>query len=147
MASSQGVQALIIGGDWIVPALPGGTLADGSLSNVPADAPARWRSLLTEVKAHFKGTLVWAMPYPQEIKNPPPFLDAVDQVYLLWSAPIALKSGATTEEMAAEAGRILDAEIKPFSDNVKETSRFWRSPTRLPGVGLEAASRTRIVNA
>lgn len=120
LASSQGAQALILGGDWVTPALPGGTLSDGSLSMVPADAPARWRNLLTEVRNHFKGTLVWALPYPQGIQNPPLFLDVVDQIYLLWSANIAPKSGATTQDMAAEAGKILDKDIKPFADVVKK---------------------------
>jgi hypothetical protein len=115
LASTQGAQALIVGGDWLNPALPGGTLSDGSLSMAPADAPARWHNLLTEVRAHFKGTLVWALPYPQGVQNPPTVLADVDQIYLLWSAPIALKSGATVEEMAAEAGKILDKDVKPFS--------------------------------
>jgi hypothetical protein len=120
MASYQGAQALIVGGDWIIPALPNGVLADGSPSMVPEDALSRWRNLLTEVKAHYKGTLVWALPYPQGIKNPPSFLDAVDQIYLLWSAPIALKSGASAEEMAVVAGEILDKEIKPFMETWKK---------------------------
>ena len=120
LASVQGAQALILGGDWLYPALPKGTLLDGSPSNVPADAPARWHNLLVEVRAHFKGTLLWALPYPQGVQNPPSILADVDQVYLLWYAPIAQKSGATVEEMAAEAGKLLDKDIKPFAQALKK---------------------------
>lgn len=120
LASSQGAQALVLGGDWLLPALPGGLLSDGSPSQVPADAPARWKSLLTELRSHFKGKLAWALPYPLGLQAPPPFLDSIDLVYLLWSAPISLKSEATSEEMAAEASRILDQDVKPFQAAVNK---------------------------
>ena len=84
LASKAGAQALVIGGDWLKPALPLGKVSDGSYSGVPADAEARWRSILGDVRKHFQGTIIWALP-ENDIENPPPFLDAVDQVYLVYS--------------------------------------------------------------
>ncbi len=63
LASLSGAQAVIIGGDWITPALPGGTLADGTPSGVPADAEMRWKNIITEVRQHFRGNVVFALPY------------------------------------------------------------------------------------
>ncbi len=116
--ASYGAQLLILGGDWLNPALPGGTLADGSPSNVPEDAEVRWRSLIQQIRGRYSGSIGWALTYPDGLKNPPPFLDAVDEVIILWSAPLATQPGATVEQMQAQAGNILDQEILPFQQAV-----------------------------
>ncbi|NJN44156.1 MAG: hypothetical protein HC806_05140 [Anaerolineae bacterium] len=71
-AQKNNVEMLVLGGDWINPALPHGYMADGFSSNVPGYAEERWREILTEVRAQYGGKLAWAMPYPQGIQNPPP---------------------------------------------------------------------------
>jgi hypothetical protein len=81
LAARMEAQALILGGGWLAPALPGGKLADGSPSGVPQDAEARWKNLLAEVRQHYQGQLIWAMP-AQAIKAPPSFLSSVDRVVL-----------------------------------------------------------------
>jgi hypothetical protein len=116
--SSNSADPLILGGDWLNPALPGGTLADGSHSNVPEDAEMRWRSLIQQIRKRSSGAIGWAISYPDGLKHPPPFLDAVDQVYILWSAPLATQTDATVEEMQGQAGNILDEEILPFEQEV-----------------------------
>ncbi len=118
--ASNAAEPLILGGDWLNPALPGGTLADGSPSNVPEDAEARWRSLIQQIRGRYSGAIGWALSYPGGLKNPPPFLDAVDQVYILWSAPLATQPGATVEEMQAQAGNILDQETLPFQQAINK---------------------------
>jgi len=73
-------QGLILGGEWLAPALPDGKLADGSDSGVPADAEKRWRICLPKYAAAW-----WSadlVDLEQGIEAPPPFLDAVDQLYL-----------------------------------------------------------------
>jgi Glycoside Hydrolase Family 113 len=113
-AARSGVQTLVLGGDWLGPALPGGTLADGTPSGVPDDAETRWRSLLQEVRTRFNGTVAWAIPADQAANNPPAFLDSVDQVYLQFSAPLANNPTPDRTNLAAEAGRILDEQIQPL---------------------------------
>jgi hypothetical protein len=113
MAERTGVQTLILGGDWLAPALPGGTLEDGTSSKVPADADARWREIIRQVRTRFKGTILWALPYPQDLHEPISFIDAVDGVYLMWSAPLA-KTGDPTQE----AGKILDTDVLPFQEQI-----------------------------
>jgi len=84
LATEAGAQSLIIGGEWLKPSLPLGRVPDGSYSGVPADAEARWRSIIADIRKHFQGNLIWAIPQ-NELENPPPFLDSVDQVYLVYS--------------------------------------------------------------
>jgi len=114
MAAQTGAQTLILGGDWLAPALPGGTLAGGGSSNLPADVETRWSNLLTEVRQHFSGKIYWALPYPGDLQTAPVFVRDLDGAYLLWYAPLSNSASPSVEEMWAEAGRLLDAEIHPF---------------------------------
>ncbi len=86
LAAASGAQALILGGDWLTPALPGGILPDGQPSGAPADAEAHWRSLLAEVRSRYGGKLFWSISSDQ-IESPPSFLDAFDLIYLTLTVP------------------------------------------------------------
>ena len=119
LATQTGAQALVLGGDWLTPALPGGTLADGSSSGVPANAEDRWRAVLGEVREHYSGKLLWALPY-ESLENPPSFLDAVDQVYLLWSVPLAGQAGVPQAELEATAAQLLDTTVLPFQQQLQK---------------------------
>lgn len=114
LAARNGGGMLALGGDWIGPALPGGKLSDGSASGVPADAEARWRALLADVRAHFSGPVYWALAYPGGLEEAPNFLSDLDGIYLLWQAPLGSAASPTLEEMQAEAGRLLDGEVSAF---------------------------------
>ncbi len=118
LLASNGTEPLILGGDWLSPALPGGTLADGTPSNVPEDAEARWRSLIQQIRGRYSGAIGWVISYPDGLKNPPPFLDAVDEVIILWSAPLATQPGASVDEMQTQVANILDQEVLPFQQAV-----------------------------
>ena len=115
LATTSGAQALILGGEEILPALPGGLLADGSPSNVPADAEARWRTIISEVQQHYSGLLLWAHPYHgSPIGAAPAFINQFYAVYLLWSAPLSDGSDLSVETMANNAVAMLDKDIVPF---------------------------------
>ena len=118
VAANTNISLLILGGDWLQPALPNGFLPDGSSSHVPQDAELRWRGLIELIRQKFSGKIAWALSYPEGLKNPPPFLDMVDEIYLLWSAPLASQSGASMEELQAKADATLDQEVLPFLQQV-----------------------------
>jgi hypothetical protein len=116
LASQSGSQATVLGGDWLQPALPGGTLADGSASGVPADANTRWQSVISEVRQHFNGRVYWALPYaPGKLQASLNFLSNVDGIYLLWNAPLAAQANASKADMTIQAGQLLDNEVSPFA--------------------------------
>jgi hypothetical protein len=119
LASQTGSQALVLGGDWLAPALPGGTLADGSDSNVPGDAELRWQAILTEVRQHFAGKVWWALPHAPG--GPPStlgFLSQTDGIYVLWDAALALEDGASEADLLNQAGQLLDTDIAPLASLV-----------------------------
>lgn len=113
LAAQTGAQVLILGGDNVGPALPGGVLINGQPSGVPADAETRWRSLITEVRSRFNGQLLWAHPYRNTLDPAPAFIDQFDAFYLLWSVPLA-GNGQNLDAMTAEASRRMDEELLPF---------------------------------
>ncbi|MEZ0394804.1 MAG: carboxypeptidase regulatory-like domain-containing protein [Anaerolineales bacterium] len=112
LASRTGAQALILGGDWIAPALPGGRLADGQPSGAPDDAATRWRNLITETRRHFGGAIYWAVSYPNGLETLPDFVSEVDGIYLLWYAPLG--DSTLVADMQVEAGRLMDRDLLPL---------------------------------
>ncbi len=116
LATQTGAQALILGGDWLGPAMANGTLADGTPSNVPADAEARWKAVIAEARQHFSGRVLWALPYtPGAVQTPLSFLQDTDGIYLLWNAALASQPGATKDALVTQAGSLLDNEVAPLA--------------------------------
>ncbi|MGD0611574.1 MAG: carboxypeptidase regulatory-like domain-containing protein [Anaerolineales bacterium] len=114
LAAKTGAQTLILGGDWLTPALPGGHLANGSDSGVPSDADTRWAAILADVRGRYKGSLFWALAYPGGLATAPAFLNQLDGVYLLWSAPLSTTAQPSVDDLHAQAGKLLDSDIQPF---------------------------------
>ena len=121
LATQSNSQAVIIGGDWIAPALPSGTLADGSPSGVPADAETRWKNIIAEVRQHFRGNVLFAIPYDNSvIQAPINVLKDADAVYLLWSIKLNNNMTPNKADMLTEAGRLLDTNVAPIQTQVNK---------------------------
>lgn len=119
MATKADAQALILGGDWIAPALPDGKLADGNPSGVPADAEARWQAVVAEVRQHYTGLVLFALPYTNTDVQPPlDLLRNTDGMYLLWFAKLSDSASPNKTDMIAEAGRLLDENVFPVHAQV-----------------------------
>jgi hypothetical protein len=121
LATLSGAQAVIIGGDWIGPALPAGTIPGGIPSGVPADAEARWRNVVAEVRQHFRGNVLFALPYTTEdVIAPLNVLRDVDAVYLLWFARLSDSANPNKADLLVEAGRLLDENVAPIQLQVNK---------------------------
>ena len=121
LASLSGAQALIVGGDWIAPALPSGTLLDGTPSGVPADAETRWITLVGEVRQHFRGNVLFALPYTtMDVVPPLNLLKSTDGVYLLWYAKLTDSANPNKTDLLAEMGRLLDDNISPVQTQINK---------------------------
>jgi hypothetical protein len=120
LAQQVKADALILGDPGVQPALPGGSLTgDGSITTSP-DAEKRWVDLIKEVRTRFKGQLIWAVSLPGDISSPPDFLNSVDQIYALVSAPIG---GTTTGGSAGYLPQIqslLDDQIHPLKTKLNK---------------------------
>jgi glycosyl hydrolase family 113/carboxypeptidase family protein len=119
LATQSSSQAVILGGDWIAPALPAGKLADGNPSGVPADAETRWKNIIVEIRQHFRGNLIFAIPYDNNvIQLPVNVLKDTDAVYLLWSVKLSTAASPNKGDMINEAGKLLDTNVSPYQTQV-----------------------------
>ena len=116
-AERHDISAIILGGDWVTPSLPEGTLVDGSPSGVPADAESRWRTLIAQVRNSYQGELIWALSYPDCINYYPPFINEFDKILIHWSAALSSTENHSVAELYSEAARILDQDILLFTQN------------------------------
>jgi len=114
LAAQTQASMLILGGPDVTPALPGGTLADGSPSGVPENAVELWGNLLTEVRSRFTGQVVWAVAYPFQNTPVPEWISSVDAVYVLFSAPLTGSSTPNQGELTDAFARALDADLFPL---------------------------------
>ena len=110
LAKKSGAQALILGGDWVAPALPDGQV-NGASSGVPSDAGTRWESIIADVRQHFNGQVLWAVSYPGGMQSVPAFAKSLDGIYLLWFASL---KGSSVGDLKTAAGQLLDKDIQPF---------------------------------
>ena len=115
LAAQSGAAALILGGEWVKPALPGGSLADGSPSYAPADADQRWQRLLREVRAHYSGSILWSLSI-EDAAAPPAFLAEVDQLYLTYTISLADQQAAASgqRDLGANLAGLLDGIVQPL---------------------------------
>ena len=110
LASQAGAEALVLGDETILPALPGGTLANGQPSSLPDDAELRWSLLISEVRSRFSGRLIWMLPYNGSLPPIPEFLNQVDMIYIRMSPPfVQTDAGAAGLEAAVAAA--LDGDL------------------------------------
>jgi hypothetical protein len=114
LAAQTNADVLVLGGEWLSPALPGGTLSDGSPSGVPADADIRWRTIIQDIRSRYSGTLAWAISPSQILEISPSFLEGVDLIYLQFSPPLSNQLDPAQSDLEAEAARILDNDILPL---------------------------------
>jgi len=117
LAQQTGAQMLVFGGNWLLPALPGGLMPDGSDSNVPADAETRWREIISEIKQLYQGNLVWSIPFTDHPGAIPPFLDLFDRVMIDWSPMLSQNPSASEFELYTQTAIYLDQFIYPIKLN------------------------------
>jgi hypothetical protein len=113
LADDNDAQTLVIGGDWLAPALPAGTLPDGSPSGVQSDVETHWRRLIQDVRSRFDGQIAWGITASQAVNPPPAFLNEIDLIYLQFYAPLSTHPDPILSELQSEAARLLDNEIYP----------------------------------
>ena len=107
------VDGIILGDPTVAASFGGGRLADGSLSNSPADADGQWRQLVKDIRARYAGTLIGVMAYPSSQTSNPAWLDSVDQIYILYSPPLSQSSTNDINELAVQIQQDLDNNLYP----------------------------------
>lgn len=121
-AEQQGLEILILGGDWLTPALPSGKLSSGEPSGVPADVELRWAEILGDVRSRFSGTIAWSMSLPGESIKPA-YLNLIDQVHLNWAPSLNVDPNPDLEMLTNTSLESLEGEVKDLWINWLEPSQ------------------------
>jgi Glycoside Hydrolase Family 113 len=148
LAASTQSPALILGGEWMAPALPNGVLPDGSPSGIPADASQRWRDILNQVRARYSGKVYWALPSTW-IQNPPDFINAIDGIYLLWEPPDLNGQEPTLDNLEKAAAEQLDFAIRPIQLLYNQSlilGAYFQSGTDLQNQANQYIALLNVVN-
>jgi len=111
LAETNGVKTLILGGEWMSPALPGGLLDNGDPSGVPPDADSRYQDLINEIREIFSGQIGWALSYPDDTTEHLGFLEEVDFLYILWSVPLSDDPDPSLSKMQAGTERLFSTDL------------------------------------
>jgi hypothetical protein len=119
LAEKKGAAALIIGEAGIISGLAGGSLPDGTPSNVPTDADTRWTNIIAQIRDRFHGQLILALNYPEGTVNPPSFISEVDQVYIQVSTSLSNGMEYTTAELMQSASQII-GDLANFAENAQK---------------------------
>jgi hypothetical protein len=129
-ATEIGINKLILGGPEVTPALPQGVLGDGSPSGVPRDSEAQWKNLIQELRRIYPGRIGFEIELGEELQNPPPFLEAIDEIFIYWHAPLTEGEMKSFTELQSVVGSLIDEQLlnnplllgKPIVFNVEYLS-------------------------
>jgi hypothetical protein len=119
LAEQNHADVLIIGGDWLNPALPGFHGYDQIYASQPGNINAIWSNIIQEIRTVYQGTIAWHLDFDQ-LSKPPHTVYEVDEIYLRMGTQIANKPDAKIHEIQIEVENVLDQYVKPFSDSVNK---------------------------
>jgi hypothetical protein len=112
LATQTGAKALVIGDESLLPALPGGTLKDGTSANVPGDVENRWETLIAAVRSRYQGKLMWMVNANNPVEEIPDFWKNTDMLYVEVTPPLpGVKDDASLAEIEAGMTSLLDGNI------------------------------------
>jgi hypothetical protein len=114
LAEQSGVKYLIVGGKSIAPSLPGGTLSDGNSSGAPGNSIVSWTDILSAIRSHFSGAIIWELNYPGSLETPPAFLNSVDTIYVTFDGPISTSPAPSLTELQDGFAGIIDTAVYPL---------------------------------
>ena len=121
LAQRKDADMLILGGEWLTPALPGGKLNNGSNTNLPKDfSQQKWRAIIADLRVHFEGRIAWLLPYPDGVRLQPAFLNEMDMIVVQLNHPLGNSADAPQSELETRLGNLLDNDILPIQERFEK---------------------------
>jgi hypothetical protein len=111
-------KALILGDPGIQPSLPTEKINESAQGSASLNSDKRWRQLIKDVRSRYKGQIIWSLTLPGNISNPPAFLDQVDQIYILISAPLGDNVKDGYSGFLPQIGKILDGDVQALKTSL-----------------------------
>ena len=119
LAEKTGADSLILGGDWLIPALPGSNKYTHITATFPGNIDDLWSNLIKDIRQNYSGSIGWYLNYDQ-LAQLPAFINEVDQIYLQIGAPLGNSSNASMHEIKSRAELILDNKVKELQETLQK---------------------------
>jgi hypothetical protein len=113
LAAQTNAEILILGGEWLQPALPVGD--NFTTYSQPGNIETLWTEIIHGIRDRYPGQIGWVLTL-DAAKDPPAFLSEVDILLLQWDYP--LEASLTPEEQLSQVEDVLDDIAKPLSDDL-----------------------------
>ncbi|MCB2202979.1 hypothetical protein KQH56_03140 [bacterium] len=113
-AAQIGAERLVLGGKAVLPAFSGSIFPDGTVTSAPEELDALWRQLISDIRAIYGGSLVWATNAQVTADPLPAFIDQFDAVYVSVDAPLAEDPASDQQSIADGFNDVIEAQIAPI---------------------------------
>lgn len=120
LANILGIHAMILGDPSVISSMDGGILPNGDLSNVPSDADARWRQLVSDVRARYKGNLIGVAVIDSGQEFIPEWLDSVDAIYVIFSPALTDIENSDVSQLRTQFDTLLNEKVKPIAEKFEK---------------------------
>ncbi len=115
LAMVTGSYGIIIGDPAMKPAMGGGILADGTMSNSPANADEQWIQMIYDIRARYSGPVIGVISVPDQAGSLPGWLSEVDGIYILFSPSLLESSDTSINGIRNAFGMALDSLAQPLA--------------------------------
>lgn len=118
LAAQSGAKVFILGDETLQPALPDGTLRDGTPSGAPGITAERWENLIADLRARFTGKIAWYTSFSDKLSPVPDFAAKLDLLYVEVSGPLGNSDALSSDELIASVGQLIDANVLPLQEKL-----------------------------
>ena len=119
LAERTGVDSLILGGDWLIPAFPGSHKYPHITATFPGNINEIWSNTIKDIRLYYSGSIGWYLNYDQ-LSQLPTFINEIDQIYVKIGAPLGNSTNASLSEIKSRSGLILDSELKELQESLQK---------------------------
>lgn len=135
LAARSGTDLLVIGDFKLRPSFPGEPEA-------PADAEARWRNLIKNIRAHYSGPLAFELLMGQGVwPAPPKFLDAVEVIRFFWWGMLTTTTTPNVNDLMTTAGNLLDTHLLPIQQQFQKPIQISAAYYAADGAATQCLKR------
>jgi hypothetical protein len=115
LAAQTNASALVLGGNDIYAALPGNP---NSSLIMPSNMSERWSNLISEVRQHYSGPVIWSIPFNNSSSFIPSWIGQFDLILLELEAPVTINSAQTVQDYSDYLAGFIQSSIIPLQQQL-----------------------------
>jgi len=168
LANILGIHSMILGDPSVIASMDGGILPNGDPSNVMSNADVRWKQLISDVRARYKGNIIGVAVIDADQEFVPQWLDSVDAIYVIFSPALTDIENSDVSQLRSQFDSYLTEKVKPIKEkygkpillgisypsNLLASDGFTISnqnrvtaPSKVSGIGNDLQVQARVYNA